>query len=68
MPRNKYIPGQEFSNATVAQIKARIEQLDWLLSPHRAFQPSRAGELAVERDMLKYQWLGNAQQRERSKP
>ena len=63
----KHIPGQEYEFATVQAIENRIEHLNWLLSPHRAFQPTRAGELAVERDMLKYQWLGNAKNRERGK-
>jgi Asp-tRNA(Asn)/Glu-tRNA(Gln) amidotransferase A subunit family amidase len=66
MVKSKHIPGQEYEFATVQAIENRIAHLDWLLSPSRAFQPPRAGELAVERDMLKYQWLGNAKIRARS--
>lgn len=43
----------------LAEAQRRIEHIDWLLSPSRAAQPAGAAALATERDMLKYQTLGN---------
>lgn len=64
MSIHDYIPGQEFSLATVEQINERIDWLTWILAPGRYCGPD-AAQLRVELDMLKYQWLGNAEIRER---
>lgn len=58
------IPGAEFEFATVASIQERIEHLTWILAPGR-FCGQSAGDLRVELEMLKFQWLGNAEIRER---
>jgi hypothetical protein len=59
------IPGQEYDMASVAKIDARIEHLTWVLAPGRYTGPGRA-DLALELDMLKFQWRGNALIRERA--
>lgn len=61
----RYIPGQEYAMATVEQIDTRIAHLTWILAPGRYCGPGRA-DLAVELDMLRYQWRGNAEVRERT--
>jgi hypothetical protein len=67
----KHIPGSEFEFATVETIDARINHLEWLLCRGQYLTrgmpymgPGRA-ELAVELEMLKFQWRGNALIRER---
>lgn len=68
MTKTKYIPGCEFEFATVAQIRARIAHIEFLMGKtgYGPYTGPGAEDLGIELEMLKYQWLGNAEIRERA--